>query len=52
MAVGPRRSLSKCQEDRHSNTEKGDGNTTSDGNVVRGAYRRRAAARERRSLSH
>ncbi len=52
MTVRPRRSLSKCQEDRHSNTEKGDGNTTSNGNVVRGTYRRRAAARERGSLSH
>ena len=52
MTVRPRGSLSKCQEDRHSNTEKGDGNTTSNGNVVRGTYRRRAAARERGSLSH
>ena len=52
MTVRPRRSLSKCQEDRHSNTEKGNGNTTSNGNVVRGTYRRRAAARERGSLSH
>ena len=52
MTVRPRRSLSKCQEDRHSNTEKGDGNTTSNGNVVRVTYRRRAAARERGSLSH
>ena len=34
VAVGPRRSLSECQKDRDPNTEKGDGNTTRNGNIV------------------
>ena len=52
MAIGPRRSLSERQEDRDSNTEKGDGNATSNGDIVRNTYRRRATARKGGTLSH
>ena len=52
MAVGSRRCLSECQENRDANTEEGYGYATSNGDIVSSTGRGRASAREGGTMSH
>lgn len=52
MAVGSRRCLSECQENRDANTEEGYGYATSNGDIVNSTGCGRASAREGGTMSH
>jgi hypothetical protein len=52
MAVGSRRCLSECQENRDANTEEGYGYARSNGDIVNSTGCGSASAREGGTMSH